>query len=96
MPQGKLKTKIKPPEGSKKKPSVHKKPLGPKKGAKYIAPKKAKKVQAETVKKNLQKAINKNIESELLVRAGAESKAFTVVGAAGTSGKGGVSSSDKS
>ncbi|XP_035686163.1 UPF0390 protein zgc136864-like [Branchiostoma floridae] len=80
MAQGKLKVKTKLPAGAKKQKQRPKKPLGPKKGARQIAPKKNKIVQAVKLQKGLEKELRMNIEQEMSSRASREGKPFTVAG----------------
>lgn len=69
MPQGNLKRKVSVPAASRKNKSI--KPKGnTKKGARSIAPKKQKLQQSQKLKQNLHKAINKNIEKEVILQAG--------------------------
>ncbi|XP_064621068.1 leydig cell tumor 10 kDa protein homolog [Lineus longissimus] len=80
MAQGKLKTKCSVPAGSKQKSQHNKRPQGPKKGARAIAPKKAKQVQASKLKKDLEKAIKKSIEEEVIgTAANIESKSLQIL-----------------
>ncbi|XP_066516837.1 leydig cell tumor 10 kDa protein homolog [Hoplias malabaricus] len=66
MAQGKLKLKAQRPGGAKK---PQNKPRGPKKGGRVIAPKKAKVVQQQKLKKSLDVAIRNKIEEEVTQRA---------------------------
>ncbi|KAK2155576.1 hypothetical protein LSH36_236g01037 [Paralvinella palmiformis] len=68
MAQGKLKTKVKLPPGAKVK-QKQKKQLGLKKGARYIAPKKARHIEAKLIKKSLTKEIGRRIEREIISMA---------------------------
>jgi len=71
MPQGKLKTKVSVPKSAKKKgqrQSKTKQVL--RKGGRVIAPKKQKLVEANQLKKIIQKAVNSGIEKELILTAG--------------------------
>ncbi|XP_032232122.2 leydig cell tumor 10 kDa protein homolog [Nematostella vectensis] len=75
---------------SKSVKATHKKPAGPKKGGRIIAPKKSRHIKAAKLKKNFEKAIKTNIEQELAGQATSkESKPFTFVQTptTGTSGK---------
>ncbi|XP_013411316.1 leydig cell tumor 10 kDa protein homolog isoform X2 [Lingula anatina] len=80
MAQGKLKTKVQLPAGTRGKQKHHKKSGVLKKGCMSIAPKKARHVQAAKLKKSLEKEIKKGIEQEVAVAAGnVEPKRFNVV-----------------
>merc|ERR1711976_651348 len=80
MAQGKMKTKTKLPSGAKQKAKHQKKQLGPKKGGRTIAPKKAAHVQAAKLKKDLTRAINTKNENEMTARAStSEVKSFSVL-----------------
>lgn len=80
MAQGKLKVKTaKVGKQKNKNNRNNSKPV--RKGHKVIAPKKTGELQAHQFKKNIQKAINKNIESELASVASQveEGKRFNVI-----------------
>ncbi|KAK2169939.1 hypothetical protein NP493_1169g00009 [Ridgeia piscesae] len=78
MAQGKFKSKATNPGKAKQK--LKKKATVAKKGARQIAPKKARYVEAAKLKKDLTKAINKNIEHDLAVRASnVDTKSFKVI-----------------
>ncbi|XP_072513310.1 leydig cell tumor 10 kDa protein homolog [Salminus brasiliensis] len=66
MAQGKQKFKAQRPGGAKK---PQQKPKGPKKGGRVIAPKKAKVVQQQKLKKGLDVAIRNKIEEEITQKA---------------------------
>ncbi|PIK51677.1 putative leydig cell tumor 10 kDa protein-like [Apostichopus japonicus] len=71
MAQGKLKTKTSIPDRAKNKKKQklqQQKRSQLRKGSRFIAPKKAHKLQSAKLKKNLQKTINKCIESEIAAR----------------------------
>lgn len=79
MAQGGLKKKSVNFSTTSKKSSKHSKPLGPRKGAHYIAPKKSKKTKAADLKKQLQKQIGKRIEQDLTQRAGQAGTEFRIL-----------------
>ncbi|XP_025089400.1 UPF0390 protein zgc136864-like [Pomacea canaliculata] len=68
MPQGKLKTKVQMPEGTKKQKKTQKKSVL-RKGHRTIAPKKAKIIDAVKIKKGLEKQVVAAIEQEAVARA---------------------------
>ncbi|XP_033119353.1 UPF0390 protein zgc136864-like [Anneissia japonica] len=82
MAQGRKKNNVQVPgKKSKNKLSKHqqKKALGMKKGARQIAPKKARKIEEIKLQKNLTKAIGCNIEKEITAKASMnEAKPFKV------------------
>lgn len=90
MAQGAGKIK---PNPLKKEKNRHKKQQ-PKKGARVIAPKKTKHLEAAKLKKGLEKAIKSNIEQEITMKAkSVEGKSFNVLQAPSTSeGKSKISS----
>ena len=61
-----------------KKEKLSRKPLGPTKGRKHIAPKKSKTINERKVKLQLTKAINNTIEQELASKAGTGMKVINV------------------
>ncbi|KAK3603296.1 hypothetical protein CHS0354_007627 [Potamilus streckersoni] len=77
MAQGK--GKLKSNSGVNRKEKRHQK-LTLKKGARYIAPKKTKALEAVRLKKTLEKAIKTNIEQEITMKAkSVESKHFNII-----------------
>ncbi|XP_069987757.1 uncharacterized protein [Penaeus vannamei] len=69
MPQGFSKKKKGPEVPAAHKKGKRQQPLKAKRGIRTIAPKKTKAVEAKLVQKQLQKAINANIEQEMQQRA---------------------------
>merc|ERR1712150_167499 len=88
MVQGKLKVKAKLPGGAKVKSGQKRKQLGPRKGARKIAPKKTKIIEASKLKKGLEKAIKSDIEHEVSMKAKSlEPRSFSVVKSATNTGE---------
>ncbi|XP_011440260.2 leydig cell tumor 10 kDa protein homolog [Magallana gigas] len=80
MAQGKFKSKGSLPKGVKGKQSHKNKNSGPKRGARVIAPKKTKQIEANKIKKGLERSIKANIEHETAMKAqSVEPKHFRVV-----------------
>ncbi|CAM1325750.1 Uncharacterised protein g9055 [Pycnogonum litorale] len=78
MAQGNMKLKARLPGGTKRKSPTKKPSTVHKKGI-YIKPKKMQKVEAEKLRKNLEKTINQNIEDKLRAKAsGQNGKRFNV------------------
>lgn len=73
-----------------------KKPLGPKKGAHYIAPKKGKKTKAVEIKKQLQKQIGRRIEQDVTQRASKDGTEFRILSAPKEGGEPSTSASSSS
>ncbi|XP_022339678.2 leydig cell tumor 10 kDa protein homolog [Crassostrea virginica] len=94
MAQGKFKPKGSLPKGVKGKQNHKNKKSGPKRGARVIAPKKTKKIEADKIKKGLERTITANIEHETAMKAqSVEPKHFRLVkpsapGASSTTDKG--------
>ena len=89
MAQGKLKVKAKLPQKAKKSgvAKAKNKHHGVKKGNKIIPPKKQQQLQIAKFKKDIQKNIRKNIESELCEKAKKveEGRGFSCIGEPGSS-----------
>ncbi|XP_077185918.1 leydig cell tumor 10 kDa protein homolog [Paroedura picta] len=69
MAQGKRKFQARQASSSRKKPPAA--PRGPRKGGRIIAPKKARVIQQQKLKKNLEVGIRKKIEHEVVMKANA-------------------------
>uniref|UniRef100_A0A8C8STI2 Chromosome 19 open reading frame 53 n=1 Tax=Pelusios castaneus TaxID=367368 RepID=A0A8C8STI2_9SAUR len=79
MVQGKKKFQAQRP-GAGKKPAAAQGGRGPRKGGRIIAPKKARLIQQQKVKKNLEVGIRKKIEHEVTMKASTSMpKKLTVV-----------------
>lgn len=93
MVQGKVKTKVQvlgTRGRNKQKFSHQKKQQQPKKGARYIAPKKAKQIQASKLQKNISKAISARNEDDMISQACAkEPKKLSVASTSGGATKSG-------
>ena len=89
MAQGKLKVKAKLPQNAKKSgvSKAKNKNHGIKKGKKIIPPKKQQQLQIAKFKKDIQKNIRKNIETELCQKAKQveEGRGFSCIGEPGSS-----------
>ncbi|XP_054859953.1 leydig cell tumor 10 kDa protein homolog [Eublepharis macularius] len=66
MAQGKQKFQARQPASARKKAAVAR---GPRKGGRIIAPKKARVIQQQKLKKNLEVGIRKKIEHEVVMKA---------------------------
>ncbi|XP_062616924.1 leydig cell tumor 10 kDa protein homolog [Saccostrea cucullata] len=92
MAQGKFKSKGSLPKGVKGKQSHKHKNSGPKRGARVIAPKKTKQIEANKIKKGLERNIKTSMEHEAAMKAqSVEPKQFKLVKPSTSS----ASSSDK-
>ncbi|KAH1176119.1 leydig cell tumor 10 kDa protein homolog [Mauremys mutica] len=79
MAQGKQKFQAQKPGGGKK-PAAAQGVRGPRKGGRTIAPKKARVIQQQKLKKNLEVGIRKKIEHEVMMKASTSmAKKLTVV-----------------
>ncbi|XP_061166501.1 leydig cell tumor 10 kDa protein homolog [Saccostrea echinata] len=80
MAQGKFKSKGSLPKGVKGRQSHRQKSSGPKRGARVIAPKKTKQIEANKIKKGLERSIKTSIEHEAAMKAqSVEPKQFKLV-----------------
>ncbi|XP_048766287.2 leydig cell tumor 10 kDa protein homolog [Ostrea edulis] len=80
MAQGKYKSKGGLPQGVKGKQSHKHRHSGPKRGARVIAPKKTKQIEANKIKKGLERTIKATIEHEVAMKAqSVEPKHFKLV-----------------
>ncbi|XP_054749233.2 leydig cell tumor 10 kDa protein homolog [Lytechinus pictus] len=88
MVQGKIKTKVQVPgKGSRNKQKyAHQKKKGPKRGARFIAPKKAKQIEAAKLKKNITKAISSRNEQEIISQAASKEPKKLLVAAPSSGG----------
>ncbi|XP_020654413.2 leydig cell tumor 10 kDa protein homolog [Pogona vitticeps] len=72
MAQGKRKFQARKPASAGKKAAAASAARGPRKGGRVIAPKKARVIQQQKLKKNLEVGIRKKIEHEVLMKASAK------------------------
>lgn len=80
MAQGKQKFQAQKPGGGKKPAAAAQGVRGPRKGGRTIAPKKARVIQQQKLKKNLEVGIRKKIEHEVMMKASTSmAKKLTVV-----------------